>query len=79
MSGCDANTVLTTVIGFSLLVVSEILPFFTTVQPNGILDALSKVIKTVGHNRELPVAHAPLAQPAPQQGIGTVSEADNMV
>lgn len=58
MSNCDANTVLTTVIGFSLFVVSEILPFLN-VKPNGILDAVSKVLfKQYQLRRETEVPNA---------------------
>ena len=45
MSSCDANTVLSTVIGFSLLIISEVLPMLD-IKPNGILDAIVKVLRS---------------------------------
>ena len=44
MSTCDANTVLSTVVGFSLLIISEVLPLMD-VKPNGIVDGIFLFLK----------------------------------
>jgi hypothetical protein len=56
--GCDANTVLTTVIGFSLFIISEILPFLN-VKPNGLIDAIGKVLLKY---RDRPATDRPATQ-----------------
>lgn len=68
MASCDANTVLSTVIGFSLFILSEVLPFMN-IAPNGILDAISRVIKQEYNKRHpLPAEN----QQRPTQDAHTV-------
>ena len=57
MSTCDANTVLSTVVGFSLLIISEVLPLMN-IKPNGIIDGIFVILKN----------YRQTAQPQPLEG-----------